>query len=346
MQIGSPKEHLDRHGVGMPSPDVIDLVYALAKPTGGAVRRQTLLQANVTPEEIRSLLRQGHLVKMFRGTYVVGGAKLDHVTFTHCCLVHTGSGSAVSHRSGMELRKVLRTRSGRLDVTTKRRIKAGFHRSLVRLDDGRFGLLQVHTEAPEIVMQTELVEEFPTLPFERTMVDLAGDEPRDTLERAWREAEYLALLDEAKLELELQHRRSGSGAVREMLQTHPPLTNPGDDIRSRREVAFLAVVRAAGLPMPEKNVYLRVGDADYWADALWRWLGLVVEIDGPQHDLPGRRDEDRIHDVEFAAVGLAVIRFSTRRLLAEPEWCADRLAKIYAHAEERAAARRGLSSAA
>lgn len=338
VQIGGLLQQVVGHGSEMPSAAATDLVYRLAKPTGGAVRRRTLLRAGVAPGVIRSLLRQGLLRKVFAGTYVVGGARLDQQTFTHCCLVHAGPESALSHRTGMEVRGVLKPRPGRVTVTTKRRIEPTFHRTLIRLDDDGFGLLRVHGESPEIDFQTESAGGFRTLPFARTMVDLAGSEPPDIVRRAWREAEYLALLDQDKLSAELRHRRAGSDAIRALLRARPPLTRPGDDIRSRREVAFLAVVRAAGLPMPETNAYLQIAGRDYWADAFWRWLGLVVEIDGGQHDLPGRRDEDRIHDVEFAAVGLFVIRFSTRRLVADPEWCADRLAKVYAHACERARA--------
>lgn len=322
----------------MPSPAVIDLVHRLARPTGGAIRRQRLLAAGVTDGQVRSLLRQGHLIKVFQGTYVVAGARLDQQTFRHCCLVHTGPESAISHRAGMELRRVLRERRGRVTVTTKRGNLAGRYRTLIRLNDDGFGLLEVHETSPEIPLETEFVGEFPTTLFERTLVDVAGSEPVETMARAWREAEYLTLLDVPKIEAEFVHRRSGTRAVRRLLKEHPPLTEPGDDIRSRREIALLAVVRMAGLPSPEKNAYLRIAGTDYWADGLWRVIGLVVEVDGGQHDLPGRRYEDRIHDVEFAAVGLFVIRFSTRKLLADPAWCADRLAKVYAHAARRAAA--------
>ena len=322
----------------MPSRAIIDRVHNLARPTGGAVRRAMLVRAGVTPGEVRSLLGQGHLTKVFPGTYLVAGARLDQETCIQCCLVHAGPDSAVSHRSGMELRAVLRSRPGRLTVTTKRGGLQARYRTLIRLENGSFGLLEVHEESPEIEFETALVGGVRATLFERTMVDTAGSEPAKVVGWAWREAEYLALLDVPKLHAELGHRRSGSGAIRQLLADHPPLTSPGDDIRSRREIALLAVVRAAGLPMPEKNAYMRIAGTDYWADAFWRAIGLVVEVDGPQHDLPSRRDEDRVHDVEFAAVGLAVIRFSTRRLLSHRDWCADRLAKVYAQARLRALA--------
>ncbi len=46
--------------------------------------------------------------------------------------------------------------------------------------------------------------------------------------------------------------------------------------RSKRERAFLRLMRQSGLPMPETNVKF----GRYEADFLWRRERLVVEIDG------------------------------------------------------------------
>jgi hypothetical protein len=67
-------------------------------------------------------------------------------------------------------------------------------------------------------------------------------------------------------------RRPGSPEIRRFLE----VDQRAQLTRSQAEERFLALVRAAQLPMPEVNV--RIGPIE--VDFLWRQERLVVEVDG------------------------------------------------------------------
>jgi very-short-patch-repair endonuclease len=62
--------------------------------------------------------------------------------------------------------------------------------------------------------------------------------------------------------------------------------------RSAGEAAFLELLRRAGIAEPELNAEITINGRRYVVDALWRDLGVVVEIDGMAWHLSGEQWQD------------------------------------------------------
>lgn len=78
-------------------------------------------------------------------------------------------------------------------------------------------------------------------------------------------------------------------------------------------------VTEAGLPTPQTNVDIPAGHLTPNVDFFLAELGLVIEADGPEHELPAQQLRDRARDLALGAVGLHVLRFSYRDIERRPE---------------------------
>jgi very-short-patch-repair endonuclease len=160
----------------------------------------------------------------------------------------------------------------------------------------------------------------------RTLLEIAPGVSDCELERA---------VDEA-----LSRRLTSRTAIRDMLRRHPGRpgaprlralaadVRPSTVTRSDAEERLLALVRRAGLPMPECNATL----GDYRPDLLWRDQRVIVELDGyPFHRGRSSFEGDRRRDNELRGAGFQTIRVTRRQVDEEPErvlvWLATALAR-------------------
>lgn len=223
----------------------------------------------------------------------------------------SGPGAVVSHASAALLWRMLpswveeQRRTGRdrrngarwVDV-----VMAGSHR-------GRRPGIRLHrVESLPPGDRTEL-EGIPVTVPARTVVDLATVLGTRELEAAIAAAEREGMVTREDLERRLAGRRGrpGAPALRSVLEARggPALT------RSEAEARVLALIRKAGLPVPETNV--RIGP--YEVDLLWREARLVVEVDGYHFHAPRPRFEaDRRRDAWLLGAGIQVVRLSWRQI--------------------------------
>jgi very-short-patch-repair endonuclease len=157
----------------------------------------------------------------------------------------------------------------------------------------------------------------------RTLLDLATVTSADDLARAVEEARVLRLVTDAGLRALLARhpRRAGTRALLHALAGEPRMT------RSEAERRLLALIRRAGLPLPETNVRV-LGDE---VDVLWRRQRLVVEIDGfGVHGTRAAFERDRARDARMMAAGYRVLRVTWRQLEDEPEKVVALLAGVLA----------------
>jgi very-short-patch-repair endonuclease len=74
------------------------------------------------------------------------------------------------------------------------------------------------------------------------------------------------------------------------------------------------VVRAAGLPEPQREVQI----GPYHVDFLWPQAGLAVETDGRAwHDTRAAFERDRGRDLDLAARGIQTLRVTWRMVTRE-----------------------------
>ena len=161
----------------------------------------------------------------------------------------------------------------------------------------------------------------------RTLVDLASVIDSAGVERAWRRAAMLDLLDVRAVERARASGRGrrGAGLVRSLL------ADGGVDAitRSQLEERFLKLCRNASLPLPEVNTRIEADGTTYEVDFLWRAQRLVVETDGwGPHHTRDTFEADRRRDAALLVAGLQVVRFTWRQVSREPSTVASTVCSL------------------
>ncbi|HET9125607.1 MAG TPA: DUF559 domain-containing protein, partial [Solirubrobacteraceae bacterium] len=113
----------------------------------------------------------------------------------------------------------------------------------------------------------------------------------------------------------LMDRSPGHHGLRNLRPLVAQLDAAPPDLRSSAEAELLALIRAAGLPEPHTNVVV----AGELVDFHWPRQRLVVEVDSRRwHGLQRDMESDRRKDVRLTLAGQRPVRFTARRIAAEP----------------------------
>jgi hypothetical protein len=154
--------------------------------------------------------------------------------------------------------------------------------------------------------------------------------PFDVLRNALAEAELRRVLDPAAVRdlIGRSRGRRGVARLRLAIDEYDPLVE-----RANRglERAFLALCGRSGLPRPEVNVPVELGDRLIVADFLWRERRLIVETDDRRsHETASAFERDRRRDQQLAAAGWRVIRCTWRQVNRDPSALARTLRSLLA----------------
>ena len=210
---------------------------------------------------IRRRIRRGLLHPLYPDTFSAGHKAIRIGGWWWAAVLTCGPDAVLSHFSAAA-RWGFR-QSDRIEVTVpkdKRRDGIRIHLSVLPFDE-----VTEHEGIP-----------ITTVP--RTLLDLAAVLPRHQLEAAMNEAEHLELRDKLSLPdlLARYPGRRGTATIRAILDD-----NQLGERRTRSELeeAFLALVARAGLPPPQANQTLTLGNRIFEPDAIWRDARLIVELD-------------------------------------------------------------------
>jgi very-short-patch-repair endonuclease len=134
-------------------------------------------------------------------------------------------------------------------------------------------------------------------------------------------SEALVLRLVAPRDLHPEPGAPGAAKLRAILDAGPRPT------RNEAERRLLALIRRAGLPLPDTNV--RVGPWE--VDLIWREQGVAVELDGfAAHGHRRAFDRDRRKDLALRAHGLEPVRIGWRQVADTPEAVVADLARLTA----------------
>ncbi len=197
-----------------------------------------------------------------------------------------GPGAVLSHTSAARLWRLLRQPRAEADPGRHPAVHVTVPSEAGR--EHRDGI-RVHRSRTLLPSEVTRRDGIPVTTPTRTLTDLRRILPQPQVAAARRQAEYLGLHIDAGLEPDRTH--------------------------SELEARLLALCRRHRLPRPQVNV--RVGP--FLVDFLWSEQRLIVEVDGYRHH--GSRnafESDRARDLELKLRGFEVIRFTWRRLTAEP----------------------------
>src|SRR4051812_23428933 len=254
----------------------------LAEQQHDVVGRAQLLALGLSSEAIDVRLASRRLRRIYRGVYAVGRTDLSPDGWSMAAVLLAGSGGSISHRTCGAHVGVLRWRPSRADVTVPRERR-------------QLGPIRLHygAIAPD---ELTVVRGVPCTGLSRTLFDLAGVLSRSAVAAAMKEAEVLRLTDTVTLpELVARYpHKPGVRVVRELIADGSLALLRA---RSELEIAFLEFLRVRGLPLPETNVWLKIGRMWIEVDCVWRDLRLIAELDGKEaHLTPHAFEKDRVRD--------------------------------------------------
>ncbi len=308
----------------------------------GVVAQWQLLQAGVTPEQIKARSRSGRLHEIHRGVYLAGHAAPAPYAREMAALLACGEGASVKIRGG----NPVLLHSARSAAVLSHRTAASLWDLLpcpapgdvcVTSPHGR-GATRSGIEAHRAALDRRDIRRRHGMPLTsppRTILDLAATlgiredgpstdplEPQrlDELERLVAEAQYRRRATDAELrdQLDRNPNRPGVRALRTVLDL------PGGPRRTRSpgERALLRLLREREITGYETNAEVGGHEVDF----LWRDLRFAVEVDG--YDAHSGRiafERDRLKVAVLNAHDIAVMPVTGRRIRRDPDGVVARL---------------------
>lgn len=305
------------------------VIGALAARQHRLVRGQQLREAGLSPSTIRHRVAAGRLIPVVRGVYLVGVPILDQTTLIQAALLHAGPGAAASHQTAAELHRVLPVRTGVVTVSTPRKgLRSPVRTLLPMTHSGRPGLIEIRTSGV-LAAHTTVADRLRATTVARTLVDVAGSRP-ELLKRAWREAEFLQLLEPDALAATVASaRRKGNTAVGACLEEHVAVDPGPHGFDTVNELDAVKLLQASGVPRSFPN---------YWIEACGTWrridlffpdARLAVEIDGwTGHRSRRSFEDDPVRDSDLLTVGILTSRYTAKKLTDDPQFFVSRVSGL------------------
>ena len=262
----------------------------------GRVTWAQIQALGVDRKTVSTWLRQGHLHRLLPGVYAVGHRSGSREADLAAALLYAGPGAMLSHTTAAWWLGLLGTPPQVIHVSTPRHCRS------------QPGTKVHQRRAWDRIWHNGL----PTTTLPQTLVDLAAHSSLRTVRRALANADYARILDVNAVQAHLGPGRPGSVKLRIALSNHMPRLAR---TKSQNEILFLEICEAAGLPLPETNVYI----AGWEVDAVWPDQRVAVEIDGyGNHRSPAQVRRDRRKELALRNSGLTPLRYSDEQLSEHP----------------------------
>lgn len=294
---------------------VEDLIRETAHHHGGYVSHAQLREIGLTQSAIKHRIARGFLIVEYFGVYAVGHRPTTTVNRAHGALAACGPRSGLSHHSAGSVWRVSRYWSLPFHVSAPVRCRTK-------------GIRTHHRPAltpRDFVIQQGLRVTTPAL----TTLDLAPTLTRKRLLRVVNEFRLAKRLELVELEDLLRRfpRHPGARHIRHLLRA-----SQKEPTRSGIEDDWPEFAASYGLTGWETNVFV----GTYRVDVLFVPDLLVVELDGPTHDLTTHSDKDQDADI-LTRFQIPTLRIPVEEFTATPAEHAARIHKILAARRARAA---------
>ena len=180
----------------------------------------------------------------------------------------------LSHVQAAALHGIRQTAAARIHVTIPRRSTLSRDR------------IRIHNQPELTAADITVVDGIPVTSVARTLLDLAAILREDQLERACDQAVINESFDMRAME-DLLRRSRGRRGVRR-LRNVLDRGDLGENVpASGLEIRYRDLCARAGLPKPEINRYILLGDEYHKVDFLWRKQRVVIETDGGRYHSTG-----------------------------------------------------------
>jgi predicted transcriptional regulator of viral defense system len=289
-------------------------IQELAARQHGVISLSQLKLLGLGSSGVRRRAAAGKLQRLHRGVYAIGLAPRSVEATYMAAVLACGPTAVLFHRSAADHLGLRPCSRRAVDVTAPGR--AGKERSGI----------DVHRATGLDERDVQTVRGIPCTTVARTLLDLATTIDITALERAIEQAEKLRIFDlAAVVDVTTRARdRRRAAALRTALAAYAP--EPAFT-RSELEKRFLALCRAAGVPLPRTNNTANGDEIDF----TWPDRRLMVETDSLRHH--GTRaafERDRRRDQQLTAAGWRVVRFTWRQVEDTPAEVAATLRALLA----------------
>lgn len=273
----------------------------------GVLTRQQL--AAVVPHHvIDRAVSGGQLVRVYPRTYADPDLLAGPRTLPRAALAYAGAGAALSHLSGLSQWDLPVPAADAVHVLT------GRDRQL----RGAPGLV-VHRRAGFVAEPPQAVARHGlwAVRLDQCLIDswplLAGDEQRAPM--------IVAVQDRLTTPPRLLDTASAASNIPGRAELLTLIGLLVDGCRSQLEIwGYLHVFRHPSLPAAERQLPLSLGVRTAYLDVAYPDVKVDVELDGSAyHGKPEDHERDARRDVALATYGWQTLRFTHRRLHAEPD---------------------------
>lgn len=293
------------------SPDAV--IASIARLQHGVASREQLLNAGVTTAQIALRLKDGRLVALHRGVYLVGAVPTE-LAHPQAALLACGPKAVLSHRSAAALWRLLPYPARAYPWVTVPAVKHVIRprivirrRTLAKEDVRVRARLRVVSPPRAILDCGEVLGD----PYELEAV---------VAEAAFR---GLASEDEIRDQTHRNAGRPGIPQVRRILD----LDGGPQRTRSGGERWFLRLLREHGFAQFEFNAKVHGKEVD----CLWRDLDFCVELDGwDGHSSRIAFERDRVKWAHLQASGIDVMPIATRQAQRDVPGTVERLRQTLA----------------
>jgi predicted transcriptional regulator of viral defense system/very-short-patch-repair endonuclease len=289
-------------------------IQELAASQHGVVSLSQLQSLGLGSSGVRRRVALGKLRRLHRGVYAIGLARRSIEATYMAAVLACGPGAVLFQRSAAAHLGLRPCNRPRVDVTAPG-----------RTGKGRAGI-DVHRANGLEERDVTKVDGIPCTTVARTLLDLAETLDTTALERAIEQAEKLRIFDLTAV-VDVMTRagnRKGATTLRTALAAYTPEPS---FTRSELERRFLALCRAAGIPIPRTNNVTGPDEIDF----TWPDRRLVVEADSIKyHGTRAAFERDRRRDQHLVATGWRVVRFTWRQVDKAPAEVAATLRSLLA----------------
>jgi len=291
---------------------------ALARRTDRCVAASALREAGFSEPHIRSLERRGALNRVLWGVYAAGDVVLSTRQAMRVGLLAGGSGSVLAGRTAAEHLGLLPATNHELDIWVP--ISRGRRKLTTQLPLEDTGLPAIiNLRRGRAFPDSKVVNGLPVPPVGLVLADLACAHGGEVACEAWREADFLRLLNHAEIEAVCNSGRPGRAIIRRLLEAMPIVQTDETDAQTKSEFALIEALLRLGVARPSSNSPMQLDQSWYFPDLWWKYLRAVVEVDGPIHRHPRRRAQDRLRDAHMNGHGIRVMRVDRDDVLADAE---------------------------
>ena len=295
-------------------------IARIAELQRGRITRKQLHAVGVTDGAVTRRLATGRLIRLHPGVYAVRPALDVALADEAAALLACGPNAYLSHASAANLWKLCVATEGLIELTVLR----DRHRKTRGIRAHRAGRL--------LRRDVRVCQGLPVTSPARTLLDRAGTLTTHDLERELDEAlVVLRIVTRGELDdmIERGNGHRGAATLRALMERRADARIT----QSWAERRFLELIREAGLPEPETQVWL----AGFRVDFVWRRERVVFEIDGYRfHTSRSAFDRDRRKDLALKQAQYDPNRVTRDQVKHEPLVVLAQVASALARAAARA----------